>query len=375
MFRTEKLENPEKRRRKGILTSSKLGAVNNTGEKNMAANEASGVTNMAASTGKSSGKEQRSKDSPKPNNKSSSAPFGSAPFGSIPGFPVPPSTPSQSGSAIFGAPTYFPNNPWQSDQSNKLDYIVEKLNKIEQNQNSFLVRLGHIENKMTETTIKVTEIETSQVHISQKYDSIDTTTKQNITEIHKLQGDVKNLQKENTTFSGQNAKLKDDVIDLKCRSMRDKLLFFDIPEAIAPVHHGNGQAASFMELSYEQGEPVEQGEQIQDTGNSDINSMFQSGASALSYAGTVQKEEDCAGKVYDFCEKVLNIPNVKSSIKIDRAHRIGVRSAGKTRPIVAKFLMTEHKVAIKTALRNVDLKTAYNGAFKVNDQFPSEVIQ
>ena len=37
--------------------------------------------------------------------------------------------------------------------------------------------------------------------------------------------------------------------------------------------------------------------------------------------------------------------------------------------------MTEHKVAIKTALRNVDLKTAYNGAFKVNDQFPPEVIQ
>ena len=79
--------------------------------------------------------------------------------------------------------------------------------------------------------------------------------------------------------------------------------------------------------------------------------------------------------MYDFCEKVLNIPNVKSSIKIDHAHRIGVRSAGKTRPIVAKFLMTEHKVAIKTALRNVDLKTAYNGAFKINDQFPSEVIQ
>ena len=276
---------------------------------------------------------------------------------------------------MFGALTYFLNNPWQSDQSNKLDYIVEKLNKIEQNQNSFLIRLGHIGNKMTETTIKVNEIETSQVHISQKYDSIDTTTKQNITEIHKLQGDVKNLQKENTTLSGQNAKLKDDVIDLKCRSMRDNLLFFGIPKAIAPVHHGNGQAAIFIEHSDEQGEPVGQSEQIQDTGSSDIHSMFLNGASALSYAGTVQKEEDCAEKVYDFCEKVLNIPNVRSTIKIDRAHRIGVRSVGKTRPIVAKFLMKKYMVAIKTALRNVDLKTAYNGAFKVNKQFQPEVIQ
>ena len=45
----------------------------------MAANEASGVTNMATSTGtgKSSGKGQKSKDPPKPNKKSSSVPFGS----------------------------------------------------------------------------------------------------------------------------------------------------------------------------------------------------------------------------------------------------------------------------------------------------------
>ena len=77
----------------------------------------------------------------------------------------------------------------------------------------------------------------------------------------------------------------------------------------------------------------------------------------------------------EFVRTLQALKRATTGIKIDRAHRIGVRSAGKTRPIVAKFLMTEHKVAIKTALRNVDLKTAYNGAFKVNDQFPPEVIQ
>ena len=48
-------------RRKGIFPSSKLGTVGITGKTNMAANEASGVPNMAVftGTGKSSGKEQQ----------------------------------------------------------------------------------------------------------------------------------------------------------------------------------------------------------------------------------------------------------------------------------------------------------------------------
>ena len=47
------------------------------------------------------------------------------------------------GSKVFWAPTYFPATyPWQNDQNSKLDFIVEKLTKIELNQNTFLVRLG-----------------------------------------------------------------------------------------------------------------------------------------------------------------------------------------------------------------------------------------
>ena len=37
--------------------------------------------------------------------------------------------------------------------------------------------------------------------------------------------------------------------------------------------------------------------------------------------------------------------------------------------------MSEHKDIVKSAIRNMDLKTAFKGAFKVNDQFPPEVIQ
>ena len=349
------LENPEKRRRKSIFPNScTIESAGNT------------ETNMASSTGKSSGQEQKSKDSPKPNKPPSGGPFGNNP--GFTGFPIPPGPP---GPTLFGAPTYLPNNPnnpWQTEQANKLDFIVEKLTKIEQNQDSFLIRIGVIENKLTETNIKVNEIEKSQSHISHKYDTIDSTTKENKQLIHKLQGDVKSLQNENKTLSDQNVKLQDDVIDLKCRSMRDNLLFFGIPEVIAPEHVGDVNAAGIMEHSDGQ-------EQQVSTENTEIHTLFQNSASSLSFAETVQKEESCADKVYEFCEKVLNIKDVRSCIKIDRAHRIGARSAGKTRPIVVKFLMSEHKDIVKSALRNVDLKTAFKGAFKVNDQFPPEVIQ
>ena len=338
---------------------------------------------MASSTGKSSGQEQKSKDSPKPNIYLSifsycstlsrvlcavNKPPSGGPFGNIPGFtgfPIPPGPP---GPTLYGAPTYLPNNPWQTEQANKLDFIVETLTKIEQNQDSFLIRIGVIENKLRETYIKVNEIEKSQSHISHKNDTIDSTTKENKQVIHKLHGDVKSLQNENKTLSDQNVKLQDDVIDLKCRSIRDNLLFFGIPEVIAPEHVGDVNAAGIMEHSDGQEEQVS-------TENSEIHTLFQNSASSLSFAETVQKEESCADKVYEFCEKVLSIKDVRSCIKIDRAHRIGARSAGKTRPIVVKFLMSEQKDIVKSALRNVDLKTAFKGAFKVNDQFPPEVIQ
>ena len=99
------------------------------------------------------------------------------------------------------------------------------------------------------------------------------------------------------------------------------------------------------------------------------------GSTPTSFAKVVETGEDCVEKVFEFCEKILHIENPKSKIQIDRAHRIGTRSIGKTRPIVAKFVLSDHKTLIKSALSNVNLNAPpYNGVFKVNDQFPPEVI-
>ena len=75
------------------------------------------------------------------------------------------------------------------------------------------------------------------------------------------------------------------------------------------------------------------------------------------------------------CENVLKIENSKDRIQIERVHRIGNRSAGKIRPIIAKFVLSGHKAIVKSALSGVNLNASpYNGDFKVNDQFQPEVI-
>ena len=60
--------------------------------------------------------------------------------------------------------------------------------------------------------------------------------------MHKLLGEVINLTKSNDELSRNNKKIKDEVIDLKCRSMRDNMLFFGVPESQSPVYAGVGSA-------------------------------------------------------------------------------------------------------------------------------------
>jgi hypothetical protein len=68
-----------------------------------------------------------------------------------------------------------------------------------------------------------------------------------------------------------NRRLQDSVVDLKARSMRDNLLFHNIDES---------------------------------------------------------EEEDCTEVIYSLLEEKLDMPEARSSIKIDRAHRVGRKRDG-----------------------------------------------
>ena len=95
-----------------------------------------------------------------------------------------------------------------------------------------------------------------------------------------------------------------------------------------------------------------------------------------SFADVTKQGENCADLVYEFCEKLLNIENPRSKIHIERAHRVGVSKPDKIRLIVAKFVLSEHKDVVKSAAGKVDLKAPpYNGAHRVTDQLPPEVLE
>ena len=83
-------------------------------------------------------------------------------------------------------------------------------------------RLDGMENRLT-------EIEHSQQFKCQRYESLSSCTTSNKSEIENVQSELKKLSAENTRLRASNVSLSDDVIDLKCRSMRDNLLFFVIP--------------------------------------------------------------------------------------------------------------------------------------------------
>ena len=274
-----------------------------------------------------------------------------------------------SSAPVFGAPTYIPSsvNPWQSDNANKLDIILAKLSKIETNQNTFLSRFNDIESKLFETNRKVVEIETSQIHISGQFDDITSSTNINKSDITKLQGEVKTLMQSNSELTKSNKKIKDEVIDLKCRSMRDNMLFFGIPESQSPVYAGAGSSSS----------NTSENNMETNTGIQGVGHIFEwPGTSAASFAAVTKQGENCSELIYEFCEKLLKINDPKTKIQIDRAHRIGSRKPDKIRPIVAKFTLTEHIDVIKSAASKVDLKASpYNGAFRVTDQLPQEVLE
>lgn len=104
--------------------------------------------------------------------------------------------------------------------------------------------------------------------------------------------------------------------------------------------------------------------------------VFERTSSTASFANVTKQGENCSELVYEFCEKLLKINDPKSKIQIERAHRIGIRKPDKIRPIVAKFVLSEHKDIVKSAASNVDLKVPpYNGAFRVTDQLPQEVLE
>ncbi|XP_053396035.1 uncharacterized protein LOC128556130 [Mercenaria mercenaria] len=106
--------------------------------------------------------------------------------------------------------------------------------------------------------------------------------------------------------------LREEITDLKCRSMRDNLLFFKLLE---------------------------------------------------------EKEENCVQKVLELIENDMKIENAKQEIKLHRAHRVGKYNNTKVRPIVAKFAYFPDRERVKMAA-----KALAGTPYGVGEQFPKEIV-
>lgn len=200
----------------------------------------------------------------------------------------------------------------------KLDSIEQQLTKVTQKLSNLESRITVLESSSQDLDKRVGDVEASRAVDSQTCDDIlskqDNIGKQLNEERKKLQ----KLAVEFESLSKSNDSMKEEMVDLQSRSMRDNLLFF-----------GFSEPATFDE----------------------------------------RRSEDCARKILNFCAETLKIENAHSEIKIERAHRVGKYVSQKSRPIVVKFNHYPDKTKIKSKAFT-ELK---DSNYRVSEQFPKAI--
>lgn len=219
-----------------------------------------------------------------------------------------------------------PQAPANSDQSTlnqinerlkKLDSIETLVNTMFDKLNGLNARVKVIETSVETNTKTVDDLKRSRTfdanvceELAQKQKALENMLKAEKEQSAKLQAELESLKAENKQMSGE-------IVDLQSRSMRDNLLFFNVPE----------------KTTHEE-----------------------------------RKQENCLKRIQDFLESTLNIVDSKD-IRIDRAHRVGEFVNHKTRPIVVKFNYYPDKVRVKAAAFNQPKEAP----IKVGDQYPKKV--
>ena len=187
---------------------------------------------------------------------------------------------------------FSPTPPMQSVQSPSLlntdilNKILSRLDTID----TKLQRLDSIEKSVTEISQKVEDTDKKVVALESKMATIEHGLQfesDTLSEIEKkqavLQKDMQSLKVSQQLLVENENKVKEQMLDLQCREMRDNRLFFNVPE--------------------ERGET----------------------------------DSDCEAKILDIMQEDMQIENAKTEIKLHRTHRSGRYYNGKTRPIVTKF--------------------------------------
>lgn len=190
-----------------------------------------------------------------------------------------------------------------------MDKKLGQLNTIQSSIANITVKVDDIETKVNTLESKVNALESSRGFDSDTVDILDKKQK----EIDSLIVKMKKMEAEQTA---KDSELQAKVLDMQCRSMRDNLIFYKIPE--------------------ERGET----------------------------------DDVCVRKVLQLIENELKIEDATTKIKLHRAHRMGRFDATKVRPIVAKFAYYPDRENVRKSAGNLRGKP-----FGISQQFPKEIME
>jgi uncharacterized protein YoxC len=194
--------------------------------------------------------------------------------------------------------------------------VMAKLTKLD----ALETKMDAITEKLDSLNNKVTKLEGDFQFMSDKYDDI-------VVDIKNLQSNVdKNICPKMEKLNDQQSRSEKAILDLQCRSMRENLLLFNIPE----------------------------------------NSVQQTMADIVNPAQKPERENGIE-VAKTFFEQQLKLHEV---IILDRAHRVGKFEQNKNRPLVVKFQNYSHKEMV--------LKNAMNlkgTPYAIAEQFPQEIVK
>ena len=200
--------------------------------------------------------------------------------------------------------------PWAAKLLEDMEQIKQKLqgmDKIEKTVNLINPEVSDLETKMKSLDTRLIANEKSCEFISSINEQNKTELKATKDELSEMTKSCKNLEKE-TNF------MKEKMVDLESRSIRENLMFYGIPEA--------------------------------------------------------GREENCEELVKTVCKDTLKLENADQML-FDRAHRVGARPGPKPRPIVVKFHYYHERELVRK--RSFDYSdTLKSGNMGIGAQLPKE---
>jgi chromosome segregation ATPase len=200
------------------------------------------------------------------------------------------------------------------NNNSTLEDILKRLESIDMR----LVKLDEIDRKLSDIDRRVTELDQTVKSINHRVRALEDSRQfdsDSIDEIKNQQAECVSMQTDIDLLKRQSDAHEKQTLDMQTRSMRDNLMFFNIPEP---------------ELQKDE-------------------------------------REDCTKTVLNFCSEHLKMGDT-TDIKLDRAHRVGAFRRGSNRPVVAKFNYYKDRERVRKETKNLK-----GTNFGVSEQYPKTI--